>query len=514
MKELVPVSENGQPAFTDYMLGKYDLLKKFRNNETLNAHKKSTNTTLAVIDSVSEYETYEVDSSFWATLQDTSVTDIVEGNEEDSTSVEDSLTTETGIYDDEYVFVSEEKDPLDSLLIPIGDSIDFYQPVVAEPTSFDSVPPPLESGDFLVKKYKTRFTPDYVGGGFSYNTFFGLSGLSYFVFSDYLGNHQIYVATELVNNIDQSFLQAFYFYNKKRTNLGVGFFHTKNYYLDNVDHLFSDRFYGLQFIASYPFSTYSRIDLMTSQFFIDRQYHDSDDDREDRSSKVTTAELAYVTDNIIWGITGPINGRRTKLSVTYGANLFDIEDIEFTSVDFDYRKYWHFGKLFSMAFRLSGGASFGNTPKQYFLGGTTNWIGNRTLDAKVYDVENLYFADVITPLRGYDYYDLSGNRYGLLNWEFRYPMIDYFIMRFPLAIAITNVTGAIFYDMGSTWTDDNFKFGTSTGGSRLKDVKAGFGFGMRANLGFILIRYDLAWSTDYRNVSDDPFYYFSLGADF
>jgi len=514
MKELVPVSENGQPAFTDYMLGKYDLLKKFRNNETLNAHKKSTNTTLAVIDSVSEYETYEVDSSFWATLQDTSVTDIVEGNEEDSTSVEDSLTTETGIYDDEYVFVSEEKDPLDSLLIPIGDSIDFYQPVVAEPTSFDSVPPPLESGDFLVKKYKTRFTPDYVGGGFSYNTFFGLSGLSYFVFSDYLGNHQIYVATELVNNIDQSFLQAFYFYNKKRTNLGVGFFHTKNYYLDNVDHLFSDRFYGLQFIASYPFSTYSRIDLMTSQFFIDRQYHDSDDDSEDRSSKVTTAELAYVTDNIIWGITGPINGRRTKLSVTYGANLFDIEDIEFTSVDFDYRKYWHFGKLFSMAFRLSGGASFGNTPKQYFLGGTTNWIGNRTLDAKVYDVENLYFADVITPLRGYDYYDLSGNRYGLLNWEFRYPMIDYFIMRFPLAIAITNVTGAIFYDMGSTWTDDNFKFGTSTGGSRLKDVKAGFGFGMRANLGFILIRYDLAWSTDYRNVSDKPFYYFSLGADF
>ena len=516
LKELIPVSDNGQPAPTDYMLGKYDLLKKYRSNETLEAHKQNAYTNLSPVDSLWEYETYDIDSSFWANLSDTSITDSTVKVIEDTTAAKDSVVVKTGIYDDEYVFVSEseEQDPLDSLLIPFGDSIDFYRPVVTEPPSFDSVPPPLSSGDYLVKKYKTRFTPDYVGGGFSYNTFFGLSGLSYFVFSDYLGNHQIYIATELVNNIDQSFLQAFYFYNKRRTNLGAGFFHTKNYYLDNADHLFSDRFYGLQFVASYPFSTFSRIDLTASQYFIDRQYHDSDDDREDRSSKVSTAELSYVTDNIIWGITGPINGRRTKLSATYGANLFDIEDIEFTSIDFDYRKYLHFGKLFSMAFRFSGGASFGNTPKQYFLGGTTNWIGNRTLDAKVYDVENLYFADVVTPLRGFDYYSLSGSRYGLFNWEFRYPMIDYFVMRFPLAIAITNVTGAIFYDMGSTWTGDNFKFGTTSGGSHLKDVKTGFGFGMRANLGFILIRYDLAWSTDFSSVSDKPFYYFSLGADF
>ncbi len=516
LKELIPVVENGHPDPTDYMLGKYDLLKKYRADKTLMAHKKNIDSTNIETDTLSEYSTYDVDTTFWANLSDTSFADSVTSLDEDSTTFKDSLETETGIYDDEYVFVSDEEeiDPLDSLMIPIGDSADFYKPVVSEPASFDSVPPPLASGDYIVKKYKARFTSDYVGGGFNYNTFFGLSGQSYFVFSDYLGNHQIYIATELVNNIDQSFLQAFYFYNKRRTSLGIGFFHTKNYYLDNIDHLFSDRFYGFHFIANYPFSTFSRIDFKASQFFIDREYHDRNDLREDRSSKVTTTELTYVTDNIIWGITGPINGRRTKLSVTYGANLFDVNDIEFTSVDLDFRKYWHFGKLFSMAFRISGGASFGNTPKQYFLGGTTNWIGNRTLDAKVYDVENLYFADVITPLRGFDYYDLSGNRYGLINWEFRYPMIDYFVMRFPLAIAITNVTGAIFYDMGSTWTNDDFKFGTTKDGSRLKDVKAGFGFGMRANLGFILIRYDLAWSTDYRYVSDKPYYYFSFGADF
>jgi outer membrane protein assembly factor BamA len=197
-----------------------------------------------------------------------------------------------------------------------------------------------------------------------------------------------------------------------------------------------------------------------------------------------------------------------------GVNLFDSDDVDFYSAEFDFRRYWHYGNLYSLAVRVTGGASLGRTPKTYFLGGTTNWIGNTTLDAKVYEVENLYFADVVTPLRGVDYYSLSGDRYGLINLEFRYPMIDYFIMRFPLAIAISRVGGAIFLDMGAAWEGSEFKGGTSEGGSRLVDIKTGFGFGMRANLGFILLRYDMAWSTDFYNVSDKPSYYFSMGADF
>ncbi|RKX20206.1 MAG: hypothetical protein DRP35_06425, partial [Candidatus Zixiibacteriota bacterium] len=358
------------------------------------------------------------------------------------------------------------------------------------------------------------------GGGFSYDTFFGLRGNSYFVFSDYLGNHQIYIATDLVNTIDQSNIQIFYSNNKNRTRFGFGVFHTKNFYIETVnnnDHLFSDRFYGFQFFASRPYSIFSRLDFSVTQSFIDREYYDFDDPREDKNSKVAIGNLSYVTDNIIWGITGPVNGRRAKLSLSEGIDLFDSQDtvdVQYTSIEFDYRKYWHFDKTYSMALRISGGASLGKTPKLYFLGGTTNWIGDRTLDAKVYEVENLYFADVITPLRGLDNYGINGTRYGLINWEFRFPMIDYFAMRFPLPLVISRVQGAIFTDIGTAWYYDDFKGGSSEGGNHLQDIKTGFGFGMRANLGFLLLRYDLAWLTDFNYVSDKPSYYFSLGADF
>lgn len=513
LKDLVPVGENGLLASTDFMLGKYDLLRNRQASRTLAAHQRQGDRESDSVTQIASSDSTATDS---AAVESKSAP----ASYEEET---DSTITETGIYDEEYVFVSSAgDDPLDSLLIDIPeDTAVAYQSGQKEPPSFDSIPPPTASGDYEIKRYKVKFTPDFVGGGFAYDSFFGLRGQSYFVFSDYLGNHQIYIATDLVNTIDQSFIQAYYFYNRKRINLGFGLFHTKNFYLDNDDFLFSDRFYGLQLFLSRPFSVFSRLEFFASQYFIDREYYVTSDERRDynvppnRSSKVTTSGLAYVTDNIIWGITGPVNGRRARLSLSRGINLFDASDIEFTSVDLDYRKYWHFKKTFSMAFRLAGGASFGKTPKLYFLGGTTNWIGNRTLDAKVFEVENLYFADVVTPLRGVPYYELSGNRYALVNWEFRFPMIEYFAMRFPLPLVISKVVGVVFADMGAAWYDDNFKGGTTADGhSRLQDIHTGFGFGMRANLGFVVLRYDLAWSTDFYRVSDKPSYYFSLGADF
>jgi hypothetical protein len=529
LKDLVPVGKNGTLACTDFMLGKYDLLKKHQASQTLAAHQwQRDHETSGELAPLAHYSVSSAADSA-ATIASSDTTTASDSTAADSATAKsettlisqkeeaDSVITETGIYDEEYVFVgSTGGDPLDSLLIDIPeDTAAAYQWGQKEPTFFDSIPPPTPSGDYETKKYKVKFTPDYVGGGFAYDSYYGLRGESYFIFSDYLGNHQIYIATDLVNTIDQSFLQAYYFYNRKRVNIGSGLFHTKNYYLDSDNFLFSDRFYGLQLFFSRPFSVFSRLELFTSQYFIDREYVDFYDPRSDRSSKVTTGELAYVTDNIIWGITGPVNGRRAKLSLSGGVNLFDASDIGFTSVDLDYRKYWHFKKTFSMAFRLAGGASFGKTPKLYFLGGTTNWIGNRTIDAKVYEVENLYFADVVTPLRGVPYYELSGNRYGLVNWEFRFPMIEYFAMRFPLPLVISRVVGVVFTDMGAAWYDDKFKGGTTANGhSRLQDIHTGFGFGMRANLGFVVLRYDLAWSTDFYHVSDKPSYYFSLGADF
>ncbi len=563
LKDLVPAGDKGTLVPTAFASGKYDLLAtdsdKKSDEDSNDAANGGEIETAPVPDASEPTATATAESAVVA--DSSSVTEIAEdpassappvsmadsimadvetaiadtsGNSPSADSVEvaeappdslqvnppyeDSIVTETGVHDGEYVFVGEPgTDPLDPFMTDVAaDSLDSYTSrPMKEPTSFDSIPPPTEAGDYEVQKYKVRFTPDYIGGGFGYDTFFGLRGQTFFLFSDYLGNHQIAIAADLVNTIDQSSVQAFYLNSERRINFGGGLLHTKNYYLDASDHLFSDRFYGFQGFLSRPFSVFSRLELLASQYFIDREYYDIDDNRENRSSKVTTGQLSWVHDNIIWGLTGPLNGRRAKFTIDGGINLFDTGDIDFYSGEFDYRRYWHFGKSYSLAFRVAGGASFGKTPKLYFMGGTTNYIGNTTVDAQVYEVENLYFADVVTPLRGYDYYGLSGDRFGLVNIEFRYPMIDYFVMRFPLALVLSRVGGAIFVDMGSAWTGSDFKGGTSEGSrDRLQDIKTGFGFGMRANLGFILLRYDVAWSTDFYNVSDKASHYFSMGADF
>ena len=159
--------------------------------------------------------------------------------------------------------------------------------------------------------------------------------------------------------------------SQRRINYGVGLFHSKNFYLDPSNNLFSDRLYGFQVFTSRPFSIFSRLELAVSQFFIDREYY-NDSTLSNRSTKVSTAEFSYVTDNIIWGLTGPLNGRRTKLTFGSGINVFDSRDVEFYSAEFDYRHYWHLGGLYSFAFRVTGGASNGHTPKLYFLGGSAS----------------------------------------------------------------------------------------------------------------------------------------------
>jgi len=506
LKDIEPVGKDGKLEPTDYLKGKYDL----------------TETDLAA-------EKIEEPDSLHNVLETAAEADSLETAEEqperNTTSTEEAAGADTTrIENGDFVYVSDsnesEEDPLAELFDTVpGDSDrtkNYIEP--EEKAVFDSIATvnKLPSGEYKVHDYHVKFTPDYVNGGFSYDTFFGLQGNSIFVFSDYLGDHQIYLITDLVNSIDQTNLQLYYFYNRLRTNFGMGAFHTKNYYIDTYDYLFSDRFYGFQGYVSRPFSQFFRVEASASQYFIDRKYHDAGDPRENRSSKVSTATLSLVQDNIIWGITGPLNGRRSRLDFDIAYDLFNSDQsISFYSAEFDYRKYWHINGLFSFAVRGTAGASWGDTPKRYFLGGTSNKISNTTVDASVYDVENLYFSEIITPLRGYQYFDLSGDKYFLANFEFRYPFIDYLKMHFPLPITIGYVTGNLFYDVGSAWNDSTgFKGATSVGTNRLVDIKSSFGFGIRANLGIFVLRYDLAWATDLATVAAHPEYYFSIGADF
>ena len=69
-------------------------------------------------------------------------------------------------------------------------------------------------------------------------------------------------------------------------------------------------------------------------------------------------------------------------------------------------------------------------------------------------------------------------------------------------------------DFFSDELDETFKGATSEGDPHFQDIKSAFGFGIRANLGIFVLRYDLAWRTDFATVSHHPKYAFSLGAEF
>ena len=369
-----------------------------------------------------------------------------------------------------------------------------------------------DPNDYPVHVYKPHFTPDLVTGGLGYDTFFGLRGQSFFVISDYLGDHQVFVATDLINTIDQSNIQLFYRYTPKRIDYGFGLFHSKYYYLNFDDQLFSDRTYGFQGSVARPFSKFTRLQFDGMMVFIDRRFVDPPFD--DRSDRVGVGVFSLVHDAANWGLTGPSSGRRYRVSLETAPSGLS-RGVSYQAITADFRQYTRIAGRYSFALRFAGGTSGGDQPKRFYLGGVSNWIGSTINRRDVYDVEGLYFSELITPFRGYDYYELSGSKFALVNTEFRFPFVDYLALRFPLPIVLAEVGGSIFADVGSAW-DDNEKFrGVSTAdGFHLEDILAAFGYGLRANLGFVVLRFDQAWRTDLQTVADRPKFFFSLGADF
>ena len=62
----------------------------------------------------------------------------------------------------------------------------------------------LVNGVHVPKPYKTRFTLDMVSGNLQISNVFGATGMTYFAFSDILGNHQIQFGTEMVLTLEDS----------------------------------------------------------------------------------------------------------------------------------------------------------------------------------------------------------------------------------------------------------------------------------------------------------------------
>lgn len=376
-----------------------------------------------------------------------------------------------------------------------------------------------ENGEFKVHKYKTKWSPDFALGSAGYSHIWGVQGAGQIGLSDLLGNHRLVFYTDLYYDFEDSDFYLRYFYLPHRLDIGVGATHQALFFRSHRSGLMRDRYFGINLYAAYPFSRYARMEYGANWLGIRRAYIEQEQPLQlDIRALILTG--AYVRDTAAWGWTGPINGQRSEFRFTVSPR-YQQHALEFLTLRGDLRKYYKIGRENTLAVRLAAGASGGKNPQQFLLGGVENWM-NPSGDAAAF-IENpdlIYFSSFEYPLRGTAYFEKSGNRFFLSNIEFRFPLIRYFKLAWPVQLRIAQIRGVIFTDIGAAWSrrlgKERFQpFQRQPDGAlALKDVILGYGVGVRANLGIFVFRFDTAWNTDLANRFSKPSFYVSLGADY
>ena len=375
-----------------------------------------------------------------------------------------------------------------------------------------------KNGNYKVNKYKITFSPDIVYANAGYSSLYGLLGTTVLSFSDVLGNHRIVGQTSLQIDLKNSDYGLAYYYLGRRTNYGLEAFHTARFvYLGRgyVSNLFRFRNFGAVFSMSYPINKFYRIGFGLSWLNVTQENLDNPNEPTQKASYLLPG-INFVHDNTLWGYTAPIDGTRYRFDV-FGAPGVYHKHLSFYSVLGDYRTYFRFWDDYSFAFRLSGGYSGGNNPQRFFIGGTSNWINRHfaTTNIPINSASDFAFMTAALPLRGYDYAQEIGTKYGLMNLEFRFPLIKYLVPG-PLPILFSNIRGVAFWDMGSAWNSNHdLRFFQKNKFNNVvsNDLLAGTGVGARIFFLYFLVRFDVAWAYNFNSFSR-PKFYISLGADF
>jgi len=226
--------------------------------------------------------------------------------------------------------------------------------------------------------------------------------------------------------------------------------------------------------------------------------------------------ISFIYDNSLFGYTAPIDGTRYRADFLADPGITG-KDISFYSLTDDYRTYFRFWTNYSFAFRFASGYSWGANPQRFFLGGVDNWINRQFANNSIplnSPADFAFLTDAL-PLRGFDYAEEIGTKYGLVNMELRFPLIKYLIT-WALPILFSNIIGVAFIDAGAAWNqnkDLNLFTRNENGTIITNNLLMGTGFGARVYFLYFLLRFDVAWAYNF-NSFEQPRFYISLGYDF
>ncbi len=367
--------------------------------------------------------------------------------------------------------------------------------------------------------------------------------------NDLLENHKFYGGVLATTDLRSGGYYGEYHYLKDRLDYHAGF--KRRTLFRGINDPIAD--YDIKYImnrvevgVSYPVNIRSRIRI--SPFYTGTRSYDLDPTKlsfppgtpglpepVDTQRDYLGGRVEYVYDNtVVNGLN--FEGTRLKAFFEHYQGLGDSQ-LNFNTFKLDVRHYHKIHRELIFAGRLYYARSFGNDPKDFLLGGMSNWLFNDTDNENnegdpLYnpvdeDNSDILFVEYVTNMRGFDYNKFSGNNALLFNAELRFPIIKFFNSGPIASNFFRNLQIIGFYDLGSAWTGNspladenslntetieagNFKARINNFGSAWL---ASYGTGVRTVLLGYYLKFDVAWPIEDYEVGS-PKFYLTLGYDF
>lgn len=387
------------------------------------------------------------------------------------------------------------------------------------------------AGAPIPQAYRPRWSLDNASAAVGYSNLSGAAGMALLGFSDLAGDQSLEVGMNMNGDIENTDAMVRYGYMPYPVDFYLAAYHQMTYtgsmvFSGGDTGLYADRRYGVQGSVVWPRNIFERIELNLNVGAIVRnpKVYDGDGNLVDdplhpwlgRELDYGQAEIAWVFDNALWGPTGPLDGTRARISTQVMPPVLQ-DQYGYTRLRADIRHYLRFGGLFALAMRGSAGLALDwkgvENPYTFYAGGEENTLNYRYNPLNVgMDLPDLYFAEWDLPLRGYGYLQFKGHKDLLGSLELRYPFIESLRFGFPFP-EFRYVMGTLFVDAGGAWTSGNWR----------AQMGGGAGWGLRMNLGGLVLRWSQAWPLWLPgNVPGNPqpqgrggsIEYWSLGADF
>ncbi len=379
--------------------------------------------------------------------------------------------------------------------------------------------------EFIEYDYKIKFSPDVVAGNPGYSTYYGFQGIAQMLFSDKLGDHQIYLQMNIFQDLkNSSFFVAYNhlpgIYDWTFTAGQRAGYVFNQYPLDvQAQSGYQNGYYRYRNISlgakvSRPTSMFQRFEAGLEGMFLLKENYSFPQFEKTTTTFLVVPTIRAVYDNTLWAMYGPNRGFRGFVEMK-GSPKVGQSGVGFLTAKVDARYYIPIGKYFSFALRGSGAASFGPDKQHFYIGGQENWLNYRYKDGRLPISEPVDFAfmEFQMPMRGWAVGEMVGTNYFMSNAEFRFPLFTALVAG-PLPFLIQGIQGCFFYDIGGTIDGKFHPFMTNFEGKKVpEDLLMSAGVGARAYFFGIPWKFDVAWPKEYKGWSD-PYYIFSIGLDF